>query len=70
MFLIAPILFVYYELSICPLILNYTKVYLASSLITKPDVGIITAKFLPFYNVVKKKKKTFSLVVIILKKKK
>ena len=36
-FLIAPILFLYYELSVCPLILNYNKVYLAASLIAKPS---------------------------------
>jgi hypothetical protein len=35
-FLIAPILFLYYELSVCPLILNFNKVYLAASLIAKP----------------------------------
>ena len=35
-FLIAPNLFLYYELSVCPLILNYNKVYLAASLIAKP----------------------------------
>ena len=35
MFLIAPILFLYYELSLCPLILNYKNIYLLSSLIAK-----------------------------------
>ena len=34
--LIPPILFLYYELSVCPLLLNYNKVYLVSSLIAKP----------------------------------
>ena len=33
----APILFLYSELSVCPLILNYNKVYLALSLIAKPN---------------------------------
>ena len=31
----APILFLYYKQSVCPLILNYNKVYLVSSLIAK-----------------------------------
>jgi hypothetical protein len=31
--LIAPILFLYYELSLCPLILKYNKVYFVPSLI-------------------------------------
>ena len=35
--IIAPNLFLYYELSVCPLILNYNKVYLAASLIAKPN---------------------------------
>jgi hypothetical protein len=35
-FLIAPILFLYYEESVCPLLMNYNKVYLVSSLIAKP----------------------------------
>ena len=30
-FLIAPILFLYYEESVCPLILKYNKVYFVSS---------------------------------------
>ena len=34
--LIAQILFLYHELSVCPLILNYIKVYLVSSPIAKP----------------------------------
>ena len=34
--LIAPSLFLYYDLSVCPLILNSNKVYFGSSLITKP----------------------------------
>jgi hypothetical protein len=34
--LIAPILFLYYEESICPLILKYNKVYFVSPLIAKP----------------------------------
>ena len=34
--LIAQILFLYHELSVCPLILNYIKVYLASLQIAKP----------------------------------
>ena len=37
-FLIAPILFIYYELSVCPLILKYNKVYLAASLVAKPSL--------------------------------
>ena len=36
--LIAPIWYLYYELSVCPLLLKYNKVYLASSLIAKPNV--------------------------------
>ena len=36
-FLIAPFLFLHYELSVCPLILNYNKVYLPASLIAKPN---------------------------------
>jgi hypothetical protein len=38
--LIAPILFLYYELSVCPLILNYNKVYFPTSLIAKPSIHI------------------------------
>jgi hypothetical protein len=38
-FLIVPILFLFYELSLCPLILNYNKVYLSASLIAKPMIG-------------------------------
>jgi hypothetical protein len=34
--LIAPILFLYYEESVCPLILKYNKVYFVSPLIAKP----------------------------------
>jgi hypothetical protein len=37
-FLIAPILLLYYELSVCPLILNYNKVYLAAALTAKPSI--------------------------------
>ena len=37
-FLIAPILFLYYELSVCPLILNYNKVYRVASLIANPNL--------------------------------
>ena len=33
---VATILFLHYELSVCPLLLNYNKVYFASSLIAKP----------------------------------
>jgi hypothetical protein len=36
-FLIVPILFLYCEESVCPLLLNYNKVYLVSSLIAKPS---------------------------------
>ena len=36
--IIVPILFLYYELSVWPLILNYNKVCLASSLIAVPNV--------------------------------
>ena len=36
-----PILFLYYDLSVCPLLLNYNKVYLPSSLIAKPNEGPI-----------------------------
>ena len=39
-FLIAPILFLRYEESVCPLIFKYNKVYFVSSLITKPDLDI------------------------------
>jgi hypothetical protein len=39
--LIAPILFLYYEESVCPLILKYNKVYFVSSLITKPSADPI-----------------------------
>ena len=35
-FLIAPILFLYYEESVCPLLFKYNKVYFVSSLIAKP----------------------------------
>jgi hypothetical protein len=41
--LIAPIFFLYYEQSVCPLILNY-KVYLVSSLNAKPTVGAAEKK--------------------------
>ena len=41
-FLIAPNLFLYYELSVRPLILNYNKVYLAASLTAKPKVDAYT----------------------------
>ena len=34
--LIAQILFLYYEQSVCPLLLKYNKVYVVSSLIAKP----------------------------------
>ena len=34
--LIAPILFLCYEESVCPLILKYNKFYFETSLITKP----------------------------------
>ena len=37
--LIAPILILYYELSVCPLLLNYIKIYLVSSLIAKSNLG-------------------------------
>ena len=37
-FLIAPILFLYYEESVCPLLLKYNKVYFESSLIAKPNL--------------------------------
>ena len=37
-FSIPPILFLYYEESACPLLLNFNKVYFASSLIAKPNV--------------------------------
>ena len=40
--IIAPRLFLYYELSVCPLLLNYNKVYLASSLIAKPTLHAMT----------------------------
>jgi hypothetical protein len=36
--LIAPILFLCYEESVCPLILKYNKVYFETSLITKPNL--------------------------------
>jgi hypothetical protein len=36
--LIAPILFLYYEESVCPLILKYYKVYFVSPLIAKPTM--------------------------------
>jgi hypothetical protein len=39
--MIATSLFLYYELSVCPLILNSNKVYFLSSLITKPNLGVI-----------------------------
>ena len=35
--LIMPILFLYYEKIVCPLLLNYNKVYFASLLIAKPN---------------------------------
>jgi hypothetical protein len=38
--LIVPILFLYHEESVCPLILKYNKVYFVSSLITKPNPNI------------------------------
>ena len=38
---IAPILFLYYELIVCPLLLNYNKVHLPSSLIAKPNLYAI-----------------------------
>ena len=41
--LIAPSLFLYYELSVCPLILNSNKVYFGSSLIAKPSVYLLAA---------------------------
>ena len=34
--IITPILFLFYELSVCQMILYYNKVYLTSSLIAKP----------------------------------
>ena len=37
--LIAPILFLYYEESVCPLLLKYNKVYFVSSLIAKPTLA-------------------------------
>ena len=37
-FLIAPILFLCYEESVCPLILKYNKVYFVSPLIAKPNI--------------------------------
>ena len=37
-FLNMQILFLYYEESVCPLLLNYNKVYFASSLIAKPSM--------------------------------
>ena len=37
-FSIPPILFLYYEESACPLLLNFNKVYFASSLIAKPTI--------------------------------
>ena len=43
-FLIAPILFLYYEESVCPLILKYNKVYFVSSLITKPILHRVCTK--------------------------
>ena len=43
--LIAPILFLYHEESVCPLLLNYNKVYLVSSLIAKPSLHIIWIKY-------------------------
>jgi hypothetical protein len=43
-FLIVPILFLYYELSVCPLILNYNKVYLSASLTAKPSVYYLCNK--------------------------
>ena len=41
---IAPILFLYYEESVCSLLLNYNKVYLVSSLIAKPNKQATRAK--------------------------
>jgi hypothetical protein len=41
--IIAPSLFLYYELSVCPLILNSNKVYFGSSLIAKPSVYLLAA---------------------------
>jgi hypothetical protein len=38
--IIAPILFLYYEESVCPLILKYNKLYFVSPLIAKPNLGI------------------------------
>ena len=37
--LTAPILFLYDEESVCPLILKYNKVYFESSLIARPNLG-------------------------------
>ena len=42
LFQYAPILFLHYEPSVCPLILNYNKVYLVSSLIAKPNDNVIS----------------------------
>jgi hypothetical protein len=36
--LIAPISFLYYEESVCPLLLKYNKVYFVPSIINKPSV--------------------------------
>ena len=41
-FLIAPILFLYYEESVCPLLLKYNKVYFESSLIAKPNNHVLS----------------------------
>ena len=50
-FLIAPILLLYYELSVCPLILNYNKVYLAAALTAKPSIRSMV-RVLGIYNFV------------------
>ena len=40
----TPILFLYYEESVCPLILKYNGVYSVSSLITKPNAHSYVTK--------------------------
>ena len=53
-FLIAPILFLNYEESVCPLLLKYNKVYFVSPLIAKPNMygyllGLVSTYFNKYY---------------------
>ena len=56
---IAPILFLYYELSVCPLILNYNKIYFLFSLIAKPSRYIPDILCLIFLDILPVQKSDF-----------